>query len=113
MGTGCLDNAANAALVMNVAREIVASGLRPRRTLRFVLFGGEELGLFGSRAYVARHRADLDGHVAVIVHDMGSGPLLGYSVGGRKELIVKLRPLIDAASLPGKLRLSDDPFPPE
>lgn len=110
MGTGCLDNAANAALVMNVAREIVASGLRPRRTLRFVLFGGEELGLFGSRAYVARHRADLDGHVAVIVHDMGSGPLLGYSVGGRKELIAKLRPLIDAASLPGKLRLSDDPF---
>lgn len=110
MGTGCLDNAANVALVMNVAREIAASGLRPRRTLRFVLFGGEELGLFGSRAYVARHREQLDEHVAVIVHDMGAGPMVGYSVGGREGLMVGLESMLNAASLTERLRHSSDPF---
>ena len=95
LGTGCLDNAANVALVVNVARSIRASGIRSRRTLRFVLFGGEELGLFGSRAYVDRHGDELDGHVAAIVHDMGNGPLVGYSVGGREDLLPKLDAILE------------------
>ena len=94
MGTGCLDNAVNAALVAHVARSIQATGVRPSRTLRFVLFGGEEFGLFGSLAYAKRHRAVLDRHVATIVHDMGDGPLVGYSVGGRDELLPRLEDLL-------------------
>ena len=56
LGTGCLDNGVNVSLVIEVARSLVAAGVRPRRTVRFVLFGGEEQGLVGSQAYVRHHR---------------------------------------------------------
>ncbi len=95
MGSGCLDNASNAALVIETARAMTAAGVRPRRTIRFALFGGEELGLFGSRAYIARRRGELDNHVAVIVHDMGAGPVKGYSVGGRRGLLKNLQAVLD------------------
>lgn len=94
MGTGCQDNAANVALVMHVARALAASAVPLRRTLRIVLFGGEEFGLFGARAYVERYRGDLDRHVAVIVHDMGGGRFRGYSVGPGDELVPLVRALL-------------------
>ena len=50
LGTGALDNGCNAALVIEAARAIAASGLRPRRTIRFILFSGEEQGTLGSWA---------------------------------------------------------------
>lgn len=90
MGTGCLDNAANVALVIETARAITASKAAPRRTIRFALFGGEEFGLFGSRAYIQSRANELDNHVAVIVHDMGIGEVKGYSVGGRHDLLKNL-----------------------
>ncbi len=55
LGTGALDNGCNAALVVEAARALKATGLRPRRTIRFILFSGEEQGLLGSRAYVKQH----------------------------------------------------------
>lgn len=97
MGSGCLDNAVNVALLIHVARAIIATGAPPKRTLRFALFGGEEFGLFGSRAYVDRHRSELDSHVVALVHDMGGGPLTGYSSGGRDDLLPELRSVLDAA----------------
>src|SRR5262249_54164187 len=51
LGTGEEDNGVNAALVIDVARGIKELGLVPRRTIRFVLFTGEEQGLFGSKGY--------------------------------------------------------------
>ena len=60
LGTGALDNGCNAALVIEAARALKATGLRPRRTIRFILFSGEEEGLLGSWAYVKSHRAELD-----------------------------------------------------
>ncbi len=86
LGTGCLDNGANVALVIDIARSVVASGVRPRRSVRFVLFGAEEQGLLGSQAYVRDHREELDSHVAVVVHDMGVGRMEGYSLGGRRDI---------------------------
>lgn len=110
LGTGCLDNGVNVVLVTAVARSIMTSRFRPRRTLRFVLFGGEELGLLGSRAYVDRHRTELDRHVAVIVHDMGNGPLLGYSVGGREEVLPTLASLLAPLLGPDHLAHTVDPY---
>lgn len=104
MGAGCLDNAANAALVMHVARSIRGAGALPSRTMRFVLFGGEEFGLFGSLAYVDRHRLELDKHVAAIVHDMGGGPFVGYSVGGRERLLPKLEEILGSLDRSGQYR---------
>src|SRR5206468_2862712 len=59
LGTGAQDNGVNCALVVEVARAL-AAGPRPKRTIRFVLFTGEENGLLGSRGYVAAHEAEMD-----------------------------------------------------
>lgn len=104
LGAGCLDNAVNAAMVMHVARSLFTSGCRPRRTVRFVLFGGEEFGLHGSRAYARRHAARLAEHVAVIVHDMGAGRLTGYSTGGREDLLPGLQAALAPSASPQGLR---------
>ncbi|HEX9944788.1 MAG TPA: M20/M25/M40 family metallo-hydrolase [Thermoanaerobaculia bacterium] len=56
-GTGATDNAAGSAVVMEAARILKALGVRPRRTIRFVLWSGEEQGYFGSLAYVKQHFA--------------------------------------------------------
>jgi hypothetical protein len=53
--TGATDNATGSAAMMEVVRVIKTLGLRPRRTIRLALWGGEEQGLLGSRAYVAEH----------------------------------------------------------
>ena len=86
LGTGALDNGCNAALVVAAARAIRAAGVQPRRTIRFILFGGEEQGFIGSSAYVRQHRSELDGVRAVVVFDAGSGRVTGYSLGGREDL---------------------------
>ncbi|MFZ6871736.1 M20/M25/M40 family metallo-hydrolase [Undibacterium sp. Di27W] len=51
-GTGATDNAAGVAMVMEAVRLLKATGFKPRRTIRIALWGGEEQGLLGSRAYV-------------------------------------------------------------
>jgi hypothetical protein len=53
--TGATDNGAGSAAVMEAARIIQASGLKPRRTIRVALWSGEEQGLYGSTAYVRQH----------------------------------------------------------
>ena len=86
LGTGALDNGCNVALVIDLARQIKALGLRPRRTLRFVLWNGEEQGLVGSMGYVKSHAAELDRHVMTLTFDIGSGRVAGFFTGGRPEL---------------------------
>ncbi len=87
LGTGALDNGCNVAMVIDAARLIHASGNIPRRSIRFVLFTGEEQGELGSRAYAHAHRAELDRMVAAIIYDSGVGRVTGYSLGGRKDLL--------------------------
>jgi carboxypeptidase Q len=86
LGTGALDNGCNAALVIEAARDIHLTGLRPKRSLRFVLFGGEEEGMLGSWAYVRAHHGELDRTDAAIIFDEGSGRVTGFSLGGRRDL---------------------------
>jgi carboxypeptidase Q len=86
LGTGALDNGCNAALVIEAARAIKASGLLPRRTIRFILFSGEEQGLLGSWAYVRAHRAEMDKYRGVVIFDSGIGRVTGYSLGGRHDI---------------------------
>jgi carboxypeptidase Q len=93
LGTGANDNGVSCAEVIDLARQIKASGLTPRRTIRFVLFTAEEQGMIGSRAYVASHAAELDRHAAMVVYDIGSGRLTGIFLNGREDV----RPVVDAA----------------
>jgi len=86
LGTGANDNGVNAALVIDVARGMHELGFVPRRTIRFVLFTGEEQGMWGSAGYVQSHKAELDKHVAMVVFDVGSGRTTGFFLDGRAEL---------------------------
>jgi carboxypeptidase Q len=87
LGTGALDNGCNAALVVDALRTIKASGLKPKRTIRFILFSGEEEGLIGSYRYAKAHRAELDRADAVVILDSGIGRVTGFSLGGRKDAV--------------------------
>jgi carboxypeptidase Q len=91
LGTGALDNGCNAAMVIEAARDILRTGIRPRRSIRFVLFTGEEQGMLGSWAYVRTHRAELDRARAAIIFDEGIGRVTGYMLGGRHEIEAGVR----------------------
>ncbi len=54
-GPGATDNGTGVAAVMEASRMLAESGVKPRRTIRFILFGGEEAGLVGSKGYVEAH----------------------------------------------------------
>ncbi len=75
---------------------LAKAGWRPRRTVRFVLYGGEELGLLGSLGEVRTARADLDRVRAQAIFDEGTGRTTGFSLGGREDL----RPAVEQALLP-------------
>jgi carboxypeptidase Q len=94
LGTGALDNGCNAALVIDSLRAIKAAGVRPLRTIRFILFSGEEQGLLGSAAYVRAHRDELDNVVAELVLDEGAGAVTSFSTGGRKDVDAALAPML-------------------
>jgi carboxypeptidase Q len=94
LGTGALDNGCNAALVIDALRAIKASGLKPHRSIRFILFSGEEQGMIGSRAYVRAHRNDLDKAAGVVVFDSGTGKTTGFSAGGRKDVIPAVQSIL-------------------
>lgn len=76
LGTGATDNGTGSMAVLAAARALVKSGVKPKRTIRFVLFSGEEQGLNGSKAYVAAHKDELSKISGVLVHDTGTGKVL-------------------------------------
>ena len=79
-GAGTVDNGTGTSTTIEAARILMDAGVRPRRTIRFMLFGGEEQGLHGSRSYV-RANPDLMPKIsAVLVHDLGSDYLSSIRV---------------------------------
>lgn len=85
LGTGATDNGVGVAVVLEAARLIRAAG-RPRRTVRFALFTGEEQGILGSTAYVAAHTRDMKDLQAVLTLDQGTGRITGVALQGREDL---------------------------
>lgn len=78
--TGTTDNGTGCATTLEAARLLMKSGVRPRRTIRFMLWSGEEQGLLGSRAYVRAHPELMPKISAVLVHDGGTNYLSGIGV---------------------------------
>jgi carboxypeptidase Q len=76
LGTGATDNGTGSMAVLEAARALQKAGVKPKRTIRFVLFIGEEQGLNGSRAYVKAHKDELGKISGVLVHDSGTGKVL-------------------------------------
>ena len=75
--TGATDNGTGVATTLEAARILKKAGGRPRRTIRFMLWSGEEQGLLGSAAYVKAHNDLMPKISAVFVHDMGTNYLSG------------------------------------
>ena len=70
--TGATDNGTGTCSTLEAARLITQSGLKPKRTIRFILWGGEEQGLLGSRGYVVQNRTRMHKVSAVFNHDSGT-----------------------------------------
>ena len=98
LSEGATDNGTGSASVLGSAEAIARSGMRPRRTIRFVLFTGEEEGLDGSFAYVKQHQAELGNHLGDLVLDNGQGPVKEFQLGGRDDLVASFRPFAQAVS---------------
>ncbi len=75
--TGATDNAAGCATAMEAARILMAAGVKPKRTIRFMLWSGEEQGLLGSLAYVKQNPKEMKNISAVLVHDGGTNYCAG------------------------------------
>ena len=94
LGTGALDNGCNAALVIDALRAIKASGLTPRRTIRFILFSGKKQGLLGSRAYASQSsRRTRQGGWSRDLR-FRYGKTTGFSAGGRNDVLPIAKTLI-------------------
>jgi Zn-dependent M28 family amino/carboxypeptidase len=96
--TGATDNGIGCAVMMEAARIIKALGIQPRRTIRVALWGGEEQGLLGSKAYVKEHfgtfenpKPEFDKFAGYFNVDSGTGRIRGASVFGPPEAASILR----------------------
>jgi carboxypeptidase Q len=86
LGTGATDNGTGIMAVLEAARALKAVGVKPRRTIRCVLFSGEEEGLHGSRAYVKTHEKEMSKICGVLIHDAGTGRVKSIGLQGRYDL---------------------------
>jgi len=73
LGTGAVDDGAGVGITMAAMALIKEAGLVPRRTIRLVLWGAEEVGLLGALAYRDQHRGELANHVIGSESDFGGG----------------------------------------
>lgn len=88
LATGAIDNGIGSFAVLDMARTFKALDLKPKRTIEFIMFMGEEQGLLGSRAYV--NAAVEDGSIENIKYVMNqdmSGNPVGYNASGRPEAV--------------------------
>jgi len=91
LAQGTTDNGTGSCITLETARLLVRSGVKPKRTIRFVLFTGEEQGLYGSKAYCARHKDEMAKTSVALVHDTGTGKVLGFGLQGREAV----KPIMD------------------
>lgn len=102
--TGTTDNGTGTATTLEAARILMAIGAKPRRTIRFMLWSGEEQGLLGSRAWVQKHKDEMAKYSACLVHDGGTNYVSG--IAG----MVEMRPQLETAFAPVFELAKDLPF---
>jgi len=72
LGTGAIDDGAGIGISAGAAKVIIDSGLKPKRTIRVIAYGAEEVGLLGGFAYRDKHKAELPNHVMATESDFGA-----------------------------------------
>jgi hypothetical protein len=86
LGQGTTDNGTGTCVVLETARVLAKSGIRPKRTIRFCLFTGEEQGLYGSKEFVKNHKDEMARTSLAIVHDTGTGRVTAVTTQGHNSL---------------------------
>lgn len=107
---GALDNGTGTMVAMEAARLLMAAHAKPKRTIRFILWTGEEQGLLGSRAYVRAHEKELPNISAVLVDDGGTNYEGGVTCTADMEPMMReaLKPAMDAfPELPMEIRIAE------
>lgn len=107
LSEGTTDNGTGSSSVLAAAEAILKSGQRPRRTIRFILFTGEEQGLLGSLAYVKRHAGEMKNHLGAIVLDTGQGPVKEFQLGGRDDLLPAFQAFANSLSDLREIKVND------
>jgi hypothetical protein len=109
LAQGTTDNGCGAATTLGAAEAIVRSGLKPKRTIRFVLFTGEEQGLVGSFAYVKEHEKEMANHLGDIILDGGQGAVTGIDVGGHDDVKASVAAFARSLRAMGVTTIGSDP----
>jgi hypothetical protein len=79
LGTGAIDDASGCAITMAAAKLIKDSAIKPKRTIRVVLWANEEYGLSGAKAYAKAHVGELNKHIIGAESDFGAGKIYAFS----------------------------------
>ena len=95
-GTGAQDNGTGCAMVLEAARAIAQLETPPRRSIRFVLWGGEEQGLLGSMAYIHQHASEMKQCVVALNTSLGAGHPVGWTIRGNNDLKTAMSPLSES-----------------
>jgi carboxypeptidase Q len=107
LSEGATDNGMGTTCTLAAADAIARSGTKPRRTIRFVLFTGEEQGLDGSFAYVKQHQAEMANHLGSLILDNGQGPVRSFQLGGRSDLVEAFRPFLNSLADIREVKVED------
>ncbi|HVM93650.1 MAG TPA: M20/M25/M40 family metallo-hydrolase [Terriglobales bacterium] len=115
LAQGADDNGSAVAAVLEAARILRSLNVKPKATIRFAFFAGEEQACLGSRAYIEKHREQLDHLWAALIMDNGAAAPTGFSLHGRddlekplKKLLASLGPIGASSIVSGGDLYSDD-----
>jgi Zn-dependent M28 family amino/carboxypeptidase len=78
LGTGAVDDGAGIGITVGAAKLILDMNQKPHRTIRVVMFGAEEVGLVGARAYAKQHKFEIDKHIVGAESDFGAGKIWSF-----------------------------------
>ena len=94
LGTGAVDDGAGVGVVLGAAKLLIDTlPQAPRRTVRVVLFGSEEVGVVGARAYARQHAAELPDHVIAMESDFGAGDIWRFDTRLAADKLPSVAPI--------------------
>jgi hypothetical protein len=106
--TGATDNGTGVATTLEAARLLAKAGAKPRRTIRFILWSGEEQGLYGSAWYVKKHKDELAKVSCILIHDGGTNYVSGINVTQAMRPIME--PALEALNFDSKMKFKVHPM---
>lgn len=87
LGAGAVDDGAGVAITVAAAKLVLDMKKKPERTIRIVMFGSEEVGLLGARAYAEKHADEIGNHFLGSESDFGAGKIYQFQTGMVEEKI--------------------------